>query len=99
MRRMAWGWLVIGYVFIFLRSVHRVHWPVWQAACFALGVVLAVGYCLEACGVPLKSALPPAHGWNLYQWPASNRRNFFRLALLGALATGILSLAGFWTGK
>lgn len=92
-------WLFVGYVFAFLRAVHRVHMPVWQAACFACVIVLVIGYCLEACGVPLSRGQRPARGWNMAHWPAPNRRNIEKLALVAAGVTGLLSLAGFLTGK
>ena len=99
MRRGVWALLVIGYVFIFLRAMHRTSFLAWQAACFAWFLVMVVGYCLEANGIPLRHGFISAHSWDLRRWPVANRHFFFTMGMIAGLVTVLLSLAGFLTGR
>ncbi|MBQ9453204.1 MAG: hypothetical protein IJU65_07950 [Desulfovibrio sp.] len=99
MRRGVWALLVIGYGFAFLRAMHRASFLAWQAACFAWVLVIVIGYCLEANGIPLRHGLTPAHSWDLRLWPVANRQFFFTMVMVAGLVTVLLSLAGFLTGR
>ena len=91
--------LAIGYGFLFLRIVKGAHLPVWEGAVISFLVCLALGYLLEAFGIPLKKTEKVSKGFAPSQWPAPNRRYFLRLSLTGFGLSALLCLLGALTGK